>query len=165
MQCWSFSVLSVRVSVSCAVHYVFRSIVALHSFRLKQCSGKYVVQCSTVQYIVMQCNAMQSSEIECSVVQRRTFVRQGASHGSLSWLVTLRASTVTHSTYCPYVQAPVENSLCSAWCIALCSTLRRALWSFFCMLCKHYIVHFAVWSIECAQRIANSVKISVMQAV
>ena len=29
-----------------AVHYVFRSIVALHSFRLKLCSVKYIVKCA-----------------------------------------------------------------------------------------------------------------------
>ena len=28
-----------------AVHYVFRSIMALHSFRLKMCSVNYIMQC------------------------------------------------------------------------------------------------------------------------
>ena len=30
------------------VHYVFRSIVALHSFRLKLCRVKYIVKCGEV---------------------------------------------------------------------------------------------------------------------
>ena len=33
-----------------AVHYVFRSIVALHSYRLKLCSVKYIVQWKTQIY-------------------------------------------------------------------------------------------------------------------
>ena len=33
-----------HVLPGCTVHYVFRSMVALHSFRLKLCSVKYIVQ-------------------------------------------------------------------------------------------------------------------------
>ena len=47
-----------------AVHYVFRSIVALHSFRLKLCCVKHIVQCS-----VGQCNVVQCSVGQCNVVQ------------------------------------------------------------------------------------------------
>ena len=34
---------------SCPLYYVFRSIVALHSFRLKLCSVKYIVHCRVSQ--------------------------------------------------------------------------------------------------------------------
>ena len=39
----------------CTVHYVFRSILALHSFRLKLCSVKYLVQCSKVSLECLCC--------------------------------------------------------------------------------------------------------------
>ena len=33
------------------LHYVFSSIVALHSFRLKLCSVKYIVHCFICAYV------------------------------------------------------------------------------------------------------------------
>ena len=41
-----------------AMHYVFRSIVALHSFRLKLCSVKYIVQCTAHNWALQQLNAL-----------------------------------------------------------------------------------------------------------
>ena len=67
-----------------AVHYVFRSIGALHSFRLKLCSVKCIVQCSAV----VQCSLVQSSVVQYSAVQLSTH-----------WVITscsLSATLVIH---------------------------------------------------------------------
>ena len=58
-----------------AVHYVFRSIVALHSFRLKLCSVKCIVQCSAG---AMYNNAMQYSAVQF----RRTILQCSAADSS-----------------------------------------------------------------------------------
>ena len=56
------------------IHNAFRLIVALHSFRLKLFSVKYIVQCETVQcsvsqYNILHCGVFQYSIVHCSVLQ------------------------------------------------------------------------------------------------
>ena len=61
-------------AVKCStVHYVFRLIVALHSFRLKLCSDKCIVQCSTLHYSAVQCSTVQYSAVQCSKGQTSVF--------------------------------------------------------------------------------------------
>ena len=72
----------------CAVHYVFRSIVALHDFRLKLCSVKCLVQC-LVNSVLCSFHS-----VECSLPQVQVG-RSGHSHIS-----DLSTGAVQCTLYC-----------------------------------------------------------------
>ena len=67
VQCSAVQCSAVQCSAIC-----FRSIAALHSFRPKLCSVKYIVKCSAVHCSAgycseAQCRAVQRSSVQCSV--------------------------------------------------------------------------------------------------
>ena len=51
---------------SLSLHYVFRSIVVLHSFRLKLCSGKCIRHCTKMRSTIVHFTYMCSSVLHCT---------------------------------------------------------------------------------------------------
>ena len=112
-----------------AMHYVFRSIVVLHSFRLKLCSVKCIVQFSRAPYWYKDINCSSVSAVilvELEVCEKQFVRNRAQSSSELVLCILLRGGPLQKA------QLVLSNTLCVLECSVQCFVYYSV---FKCILC------------------------------